>query len=357
MRYRICKKTVSGILLAVILMGLLSGCGAKTLSGEPLTLTVDSDASGERHWFVRYAEHGFLTHDVTERDDGKTDVVFTGLRKGTVKTTLFRAVSSGNSTASADDVYVVTLRVDRKGNVTQPQPYYGEYSVDCGVAVTGAQWRIRCSGTGDVHWVERQNPVRTKGDGMQDYSMEYRFTGKRFGAVHVQVLNDLPWRDASDKARDFWLFVDDEYNVSALQTTDFTSFSFRSHGSSSIHTVYSAETTVDGVRFSAYEATQRWSDEENDYVETRMNERIFDGGDDLYRTIAALFAQCSVPKWDGYHRSNTRVLDGTTFSFEAVLADGKTVSASGSNSFPDGYRTFNTALQTLVTVLETQKNT
>ena len=41
--------------------------------------------------------------------------------------------------------------------------------------------------------------------------------------------------------------------------------------------------------------------------------------------------------WDGFHESNSDVLDGSAFSLSMTLADGRTVEAQGNNAFPTGY--------------------
>ena len=66
-----------------------------------------------------------MSHTVTQHDaPGKTDVVFTGLQKGRVNATLYR----GSLLQTASDVYVLTLLVDRKGNVTESDSRFGAYT-------------------------------------------------------------------------------------------------------------------------------------------------------------------------------------------------------------------------------------
>ena len=40
--------------------------------------------------------------------------------------------------------------------------------------------------------------------------------------------------------------------------------------------------------------------------------------------------------WDGYAKSDPRVLDGTTFTLSVAFDDGTTISAWGTNSYPKG---------------------
>lgn len=42
-------------------------------------------------------------------------------------------------------------------------------------------------------------------------------------------------------------------------------------------------------------------------------------------------------KWDGFHKTNSMVLDGDGFSLSITLSNGREISASGSNAFPNGY--------------------
>ena len=100
-----------------------------------------------------------------------------------------------------------------------------------------------------------------------------------------------------------------------------------------------AQKTDAGVRLSEFDELSRWSDDINGYEKERLNECTADGDERLYRSVAGLLQECDVEQWDGFRKSNSRVLDGTMFTFEATLADGSAIRASGSNSFPNGYGT------------------
>ena len=52
--------------------------------------------------------------------------------------------------------------------------------------------------------------------------------------------------------------------------------------------------------------------------------------------------------WDGFHESDSRVLDGENFSLEMEYSDGTTVYASGENAFPDGYHAVTAALDDIL---------
>lgn len=335
-------KRIISLLLAVITMGLLfSACG-NTAKGAPYTFRVQTDETGERQWTVKPDDSTIVSYTIQAAEDGAADVVFTGLKRGKTNATLFLA-RTGESASEADDVYVLTLQVDARKNVTQSEPRYGAYTVRLKGDVTGAEWNVEFSDERIVHYIQdREYPKKSKNeDGMQEFTQLYSFTGRRPGAVHVRIYVTYPWSEGADNTRkEFWLMVDDEYRVSLLEPTDFTSFRLSEQDTSAIHDVYEAKRTADGVQLSHYNATYNWSDEAGDFVETRTDETVIDGGEALYMYLAGLLHAYDVPDWDGFKKSNTHVLDGTMFSFEAELADGTKVTASGSNAFPQHYRDF-----------------
>ncbi|MCR5149223.1 MAG: hypothetical protein K6C35_09705 [Eubacterium sp.] len=56
-------------------------------------------------------------------------------------------------------------------------------------------------------------------------------------------------------------------------------------------------------------------------------------------------------KWDGFHGKHPRgVLDGETFSFEAVIDNNQTIKAGGSANFPKHFRDFERAVYELLNV-------
>ena len=345
------KKRITFFFFFLMIMGLFSGCGNKTLSGEPYTLTVTTDATDTQEWSVRYDRNGVVSHVVTSRDDGKTDVVFTGLQKGKVNATVSRIVK-GKTMSYADEAYVLTLLVDRKGNVTESTPQYGAYTVDCGQGISGSEWVIECE-DGNVRWNGHQNLIKQDGDGMQGYTMRYSFTGKRPGASHVLVQTYLPWCNVYEPMRDLWLYVDSEYRVSELKMTDFESFRLEERGMRAECLVLEAQKTETGVKLADFDEVSRWSNETNDYETSRLNESTADGDELLYRSVAGLLTECNIKKWDGFNKSNLHVLDGKMFTFTATLADGSRIYATGSNSFPDGYSTLCNTLR--IYIQQTQR--
>lgn len=63
--------------------------------------------------------------------------------------------------------------------------------------------------------------------------------------------------------------------------------------------------------------------------------------------LKALCDSCRIYRWNGFDKSNRLVLDGSGFSLSIRFADGKTLHADGSNSFPGGYREFRERLDAL----------
>ena len=54
-------------------------------------------------------------------------------------------------------------------------------------------------------------------------------------------------------------------------------------------------------------------------------------------TLAGFIAQYGMLGWDGFHGSDSMLLDGTQFSIDFAFADGTTVQASGYGRFPANY--------------------
>ena len=107
---------------------------------------------------------------------------------------------------------------------------------------------------------------------------------------------------------------------------DIISFSFTHTGMSTEECFsYSAEQTDDGIRL--------------------YTEELFSGGlivdtiidEPILEQLGEIAGKYRLDKWDGFDKKNKHVMDGNNFSLSVTLADGETISAHGSNSFPDGY--------------------
>ena len=93
--------------------------------------------------------------------------------------------------------------------------------------------------------------------------------------------------------------------------------------------------TDSGVRISQYYGPWNYhkGTDREDCLEKRK-----EGNDDLYIEIAGKFDKLGIPEWNGFSKSASGVLDGYSFSFEAELMDGSTITAYGSNAYPESYR-------------------
>ena len=54
-------------------------------------------------------------------------------------------------------------------------------------------------------------------------------------------------------------------------------------------------------------------------------------------TLAGFISQYGMMGWDGFHGSDSMLMDGTQFSIDFTFADGTTVRASGYGRFPENY--------------------
>ena len=116
--------------------------------------------------------------------------------------------------------------------------------------------------------------------------------------------------------------------------------------------VYEGYKTENGVHLEYYISTNEWDDRISDYAECRDTIRKIDGDEKLFQKLCELFGNCRIEKWADFHGYDSRVLDGTGMSFEAVLADGTEVNANGTNSFPKNFSTF---IQELHKLIATEK--
>lgn len=126
---------------------------------------------------------------------------------------------------------------------------------------------------------------------------------------------------------------------------EFTSFKLTESGTTAQNYVYEGYITDSGV-YLEYAVTESfWNQETNEYTEHRAVIRSVDGDKELYQKICEIMGNCRVNTWKGFHGANPGdVLDGSSMSFEALLADGTEITASGSNHFPENYGIFKNAL-------------
>ena len=191
------KKIIALITAAVTVMMIFGGCAKPhkpANSGSPFVFSVEKE---DREWIVEYSADGVVTHSVrVDEEEEKTEITFSGKKKGTVNVTVYLAPENGSGADRSDNVYVLTLNVDRKLNVTESDPFYGAYSVNCGSGITGSEWSVRLSNENTVHWYGKEESFETDEDGMQGFDMIYTFTGRKPGIVKAEIINSLPWDDS-----------------------------------------------------------------------------------------------------------------------------------------------------------------
>lgn len=129
---------------------------------------------------------------------------------------------------------------------------------------------------------------------------------------------------------------------------DFKSFKLVQTDMTALRRVYEGYKTENGVHLEYYISTNEWDDTISDYAECRDTIRKIDGDEKLFQKLCELFGNCRIEKWADFHGYDSRVLDGTGMSFEAVLADGTQVNANGTNSFPKNFSTFTQELHKLI---------
>lgn len=129
---------------------------------------------------------------------------------------------------------------------------------------------------------------------------------------------------------------------------DFKSFKLVQSDMTAQRRVYEGYKTENGVHLEYYISTEMWDDKTSENVECRDTIRKIDGDEKLFQKLCELFGNCRIEKWADFHGYDSRVLDGTGMSFEAVLADGTEVNANGNNSFPKIFSTFTQELHKLI---------
>lgn len=129
---------------------------------------------------------------------------------------------------------------------------------------------------------------------------------------------------------------------------DFKSFKLVQTDMTAQRRVYEGYKTENGVHLEYYISTEMWDDKTSENVECRDTIRKIDGDEKLFQKLCELFGNCRIEKWADFHGYDSRVLDGTGMSFEAVLADGTEVNANGTNGFPKNFSTFTQELHKLI---------
>lgn len=94
-----------------------------------------------------------------------------------------------------------------------------------------------------------------------------------------------------------------------------------------------------GLRMEYYLSSSYWDKTANRQKEKKMIICALEGDVAFYTEIAKLLGQYQIKKWNGFRGNNPPgILDGESGYFTIVLTDGSSISASGSNNFPSGFR-------------------
>lgn len=131
---------------------------------------------------------------------------------------------------------------------------------------------------------------------------------------------------------------------------DFKSFKLEISDMSAQSRVYEGYRTENGVHLEYYIRSSRWDKTASGFIEEREIVRACNANEELYQKLRDLFDKCRIAEWAGFiGHEPADVLDGSSMSFNAVLADGNEVNACGTNNFPDDYSMFKSALHKLTT--------
>ena len=71
-------------------------------------------------------------------------------------------------------------------------------------------------------------------------------------------------------------------------------------------------------------------------------------GESQYKSFAEDLAKLRVQTWDGFDKANKHALDGWSFDLLIEKAEGGTIKAHGTNSYPKNYREFEELLEVQV---------
>lgn len=131
------------------------------------------------------------------------------------------------------------------------------------------------------------------------------------------------------------------------EITSFEQMTITISGTSAETEVYEILKTDEGARISYYRGPWMYDDDMD--REECLQKRV-DGGQELVDTLLYIFTECRILKWDGFHGTNDQVLDGDSYTLEAVVNDGRTISCSGCNAYPDHYGSLMRAINAQLTI-------
>lgn len=118
----------------------------------------------------------------------------------------------------------------------------------------------------------------------------------------------------------------------------FESFKIEQQGTTAVSYVVEGGETETGAFLEYYTSLERYDPSSSEEYEIKSVIRRIEGDTEFYDSLCLTLGQYKVPDWDGFVGKNPPdVLDGTSGSFNAVLSDGSTINAHGSNNFPKNF--------------------
>ncbi len=220
-----------------------------------------------------------------------------------------------------------------KNKNTEKDTNKGAFKVNCGKIMAGGRFVLKLSNDETVDKeVLIENYYDDGSDGMSYGDTVYCFTGKYPGTVQADIYEDLPTMDELQLDVSKKLFVDDEYRVHEYKGLPFKSFKLVETG------MRASRYVIEGKVLAKGEASLEVYDE--DFDGNKHERYPLKQDKKTYEDLKALLEYCDIKSWDGFFKSNNNVLDGYSFTFEAVLEDGSKISAGGNNASPKSYHTF-----------------
>ena len=80
--------------------------------------------------------------------------------------------------------------------------------------------------------------------------------------------------------------------------------------------------------------------------------RTYEVDESFVRKLEQFLVSQDVGKWNGFDRSDKRVMDGSSFSLYITLADGSELSAGGYMKFPKNYAAVRSGIEAMFTAPE-----
>ena len=128
---------------------------------------------------------------------------------------------------------------------------------------------------------------------------------------------------------------------------DFTRLTLNLFGSMASMDEYELVRTGSGVVCSHYRG---WWEIDGDGDGVKREDCLIsrvEGDAALYDELAAEFGRLGVNKWNGFSKSDPRVLDGGGFRLEIELGDGESIGARGTNAYPRNYHELRRLIEAL----------